>query len=241
MILTDTQAQIREAIRSFSQAELAPNAARWDREHHFPREELAALGGLGALGVVTLAFAGIGVFAGTGQAQSPTLTVNPQTGLSDGQSVTVTGTDVGAFNGVAVVECGNADSNGTPLPGTEPTPADCYGAESVGTGTLLVFPDGSGTATTPYTVHDQGIGANNRRCIDNGNFDCLIVMADLGPPPGQALLIAAPICFGEGCTVGAPPPAVVNPGLLPTTTPTGPEEEAPPPAPAVTARPSLTG
>ncbi len=53
MILTDTQAQIREAIRSFSQAELAPNAARWDREHHFPREELAALGGLGALGVVT--------------------------------------------------------------------------------------------------------------------------------------------------------------------------------------------
>ncbi|HEX9301048.1 MAG TPA: acyl-CoA dehydrogenase family protein [Casimicrobiaceae bacterium] len=53
MILTDTQAQIREAIRSFSQVELAPNAARWDREHHFPREELAALGGLGALGVVT--------------------------------------------------------------------------------------------------------------------------------------------------------------------------------------------
>jgi hypothetical protein len=96
---------------------------------------------LGAFGVVTLAFAGIGVFAGTGQAASPTLAVNPQTGLSDGQSVTVTGTDVGAFPIVAVVECGNADSNGTPLPGTAPTPADCYGAESVGTGTLLVIPD----------------------------------------------------------------------------------------------------
>jgi hypothetical protein len=206
---------------------------------------------LGALGVVTLAVAGIGVFAGTGQAQSPTLTVNPQTGLSDGQSVTVTGTGVDAatFPVVAVVECGNADSNGTPLPGTAPTPADCYGAESVGTGTLLVFPDGSGTATTPYTVHDHGIGANNRRCIDNGNFDCLIAMADVATM-GQALLISAPICFGEGCTVGPPPPAIVNPGLAPTTTPTGAEEEAPPPppgpgaappAPAVTARPSLTG
>jgi hypothetical protein len=206
---------------------------------------------LGALGVVTLAFAGIGVFAGTGQAQSPTLTVNPQTGLSDGQSVTVTGTGVDAatFPVVAVVECGNADSNGTPLPGTAPTPADCYGAESVGTGTLLVFPDGSGTATTPYTVHDHGIGANKRRCIDNGNFDCLIAMADVATM-GQALLISAPICFGGGCTVGPPPPAIVNPGLAPTTTPTGAEEEAAPPppgpgaappAPAVTARPSLTG
>jgi butyryl-CoA dehydrogenase len=53
MILTGTQAQIRDAVRAFAQAELAPNAARWDREHHFPREELAALGKLGALGVVT--------------------------------------------------------------------------------------------------------------------------------------------------------------------------------------------
>ncbi len=53
MILTDTQAHIRDVVRAFAQAELAPNAARWDREHHFPREELAALGKLGALGVVT--------------------------------------------------------------------------------------------------------------------------------------------------------------------------------------------
>jgi len=53
MILTDTQAHIRDVVRAFAQAELAPNAARWDRERHFPREELAALGKLGALGVVT--------------------------------------------------------------------------------------------------------------------------------------------------------------------------------------------
>jgi butyryl-CoA dehydrogenase len=53
MILTETQQQIRDAMRSFAQGELAPKAARWDREGHFPRDELRALGALGALGVVT--------------------------------------------------------------------------------------------------------------------------------------------------------------------------------------------
>ncbi len=52
MLLNDTQQQIRDTIREFARAELAPHAARWDREHHFPRAELHALGGLGALGMV---------------------------------------------------------------------------------------------------------------------------------------------------------------------------------------------
>jgi alkylation response protein AidB-like acyl-CoA dehydrogenase len=53
MLLSETQRLIRDTMRAFAQEKLAPNAARWDREHHFPREELAALGQLGALGVVT--------------------------------------------------------------------------------------------------------------------------------------------------------------------------------------------
>jgi hypothetical protein len=52
MLLTEEQSLIRDTMRAFAQGELAPNAARWDREHHFPREELRALGDLGALGVV---------------------------------------------------------------------------------------------------------------------------------------------------------------------------------------------
>jgi alkylation response protein AidB-like acyl-CoA dehydrogenase len=39
-------------MRDFARSELAPNAARWDREHHFPRDELRRLGELGALGMV---------------------------------------------------------------------------------------------------------------------------------------------------------------------------------------------
>ena len=52
MRLNEEQALIRDTVRAFAQERLAPNAARWDREHHFPREELAALGALGALGMV---------------------------------------------------------------------------------------------------------------------------------------------------------------------------------------------
>jgi len=52
MLLSDEQRLIRDTMRAFARERLAPNAARWDREHHFPREELTALGELGALGMV---------------------------------------------------------------------------------------------------------------------------------------------------------------------------------------------
>src|SRR6266576_3829767 len=35
--------EIRQAVRRFAQEQLAPNAARWDREKHFPREALKGL------------------------------------------------------------------------------------------------------------------------------------------------------------------------------------------------------
>ncbi|HEV7817312.1 MAG TPA: acyl-CoA dehydrogenase family protein [Janthinobacterium sp.] len=51
MILSEEHHMIRDALRSFARERLAPNAARWDREHHFPKEELAELAALGAFGV----------------------------------------------------------------------------------------------------------------------------------------------------------------------------------------------
>jgi butyryl-CoA dehydrogenase len=51
MILTEEHQMIRDALRSFSQERLAPNAARWDREHYFPQAELKELAALGAFGV----------------------------------------------------------------------------------------------------------------------------------------------------------------------------------------------
>jgi butyryl-CoA dehydrogenase len=51
MILTEEHQMIRDALRAFAQERLAPNAARWDREHYFPKAELKELAQLGAFGV----------------------------------------------------------------------------------------------------------------------------------------------------------------------------------------------
>ena len=52
MLLNQEQQLVRDTMRAFAQEQLAPNAARWDRDAHFPRTELRALGALGALGMV---------------------------------------------------------------------------------------------------------------------------------------------------------------------------------------------
>jgi butyryl-CoA dehydrogenase len=51
MLLTQDQEMIRDAVRAFAKAELWPNAARWDKEHHFPREAHRGLAALGAYGI----------------------------------------------------------------------------------------------------------------------------------------------------------------------------------------------
>ena len=62
MLLTPDQEMIREAVRAFAQEELWPHAARWDREHLFPREAHQGLAALGAYGVcVPEEFGGAGL------------------------------------------------------------------------------------------------------------------------------------------------------------------------------------
>lgn len=51
MLLTPDQEMIRDAVRAFAQEQLWPHAARWDREHHFPREAHRGLAALGAYGI----------------------------------------------------------------------------------------------------------------------------------------------------------------------------------------------
>ncbi len=51
MILPDQHQMIRDALRDFSQQQLASHAAAWDRERRFPREALKQLAQLGAFGV----------------------------------------------------------------------------------------------------------------------------------------------------------------------------------------------
>jgi alkylation response protein AidB-like acyl-CoA dehydrogenase len=51
MLLNDDQVMIRDAVRAFAQEQLWPNAARWDKEHHFPKEAHQGLAELGAYGI----------------------------------------------------------------------------------------------------------------------------------------------------------------------------------------------
>ena len=51
MILSEQHIMIRDALREFSQQQLAPYAAKWDRERSFPAEPLRELAAMGAFGV----------------------------------------------------------------------------------------------------------------------------------------------------------------------------------------------
>ncbi len=51
MLLSDDHRAVQEAVRDFVQEQIAPHAARWDKEHHFPAEALRGLAALGCYGV----------------------------------------------------------------------------------------------------------------------------------------------------------------------------------------------
>lgn len=51
MVLDEQQTMIRDMARRFARERLTPHSARWDREAHFPREELREMGRLGLMGM----------------------------------------------------------------------------------------------------------------------------------------------------------------------------------------------
>jgi butyryl-CoA dehydrogenase len=62
MLLTQDQEMIRDAVRAFAKEQLWPHAARWDKEHHFPRDAHRGLAALGAYGIcVPEEFGGAGL------------------------------------------------------------------------------------------------------------------------------------------------------------------------------------
>lgn len=49
--LSDEHEAFRRSVREFAEAEIAPHAATWDREHHFPVGTVRAMGDLGLFGL----------------------------------------------------------------------------------------------------------------------------------------------------------------------------------------------
>lgn len=50
--LTDDHELLRSTVRDFAAGEIAPHAAQWDRDHHFPVDVVRAMGDLGLFGIV---------------------------------------------------------------------------------------------------------------------------------------------------------------------------------------------
>jgi butyryl-CoA dehydrogenase len=51
MLLSDDHRAIQDAVRAYVQDNIAPQAAQWDKTHHFPAAELKSLAALGCYGV----------------------------------------------------------------------------------------------------------------------------------------------------------------------------------------------
>ena len=51
MLLSEDHRAVQDAVRAYVQDNIAPHAARWDKEHHFPAAELRGLAELGCYGV----------------------------------------------------------------------------------------------------------------------------------------------------------------------------------------------
>jgi butyryl-CoA dehydrogenase len=62
MLLSEEHRLLRDSLRDFAAARLAPFAAAWDRDHSFPREQLSELAALGCFGIaVPEAWGGAGM------------------------------------------------------------------------------------------------------------------------------------------------------------------------------------
>lgn len=65
--LSPEHESFRHTVREFAHAEIAPHAARWDREHHFPVDVVQKMGDLGLMGLTAPeAFGGAGLAGSDG-------------------------------------------------------------------------------------------------------------------------------------------------------------------------------
>jgi butyryl-CoA dehydrogenase len=51
--LSEDHEQFRRSVRDFAEKEIAPHAAQWDRDHHFPVDVVAMMGQLGLFGLTS--------------------------------------------------------------------------------------------------------------------------------------------------------------------------------------------
>ncbi len=172
--LTDEQREIRALARRFAAEEIAPHAAAWDREHHFPKEVFAKLGELGLMGVcVPEAHGGAGA-----DFVSYALVLEELSRADAGTAVTVTvHTSAGTLPILA---------NGTPEQVDRWVPPLAQGHELAAF--ALTEPEAGSDAGALRTRAREGRLTGAKQWISNGSYaHAFVVFArdEDGPAPGR--------------------------------------------------------
>ena len=168
MILNSEHQMIREALREFSQERLAPNAARWDKEHHFPKEELAQLAELGAFGVAVPEELG-----GAGMDYLSLALVLEEIAAGDGGTSTVISVNNCPVCSIAMMYANGAQQQQwlKPLAQGKMLGAFCLTEPHVGS-------DAGALRTTAVKVGDEYVINGVKQFITSGKYaDVAIVMA----------------------------------------------------------------
>jgi butyryl-CoA dehydrogenase len=168
MLLTQDQEMIRDAVRAFAQEQLWPNAAKWDKEHHFPKDIHKGLAQLGAYGICVPE-----EFGGANLDYLSLALVLEEIAAGDGgtsTAISVTNCPVNAI----LMRYGNAEQKKkwlTPLALGAMLGAFCLTEPHVGS-------DASNLATTAKKIGDSYIINGVKQFITSGkNGDVAIVIA----------------------------------------------------------------
>ena len=176
MVLNEQHQMIRDALRSFSQERLAPNAARWDREHHFPKAELKELAALGAFGVMVPESLG-----GAGLDAVALAVVLEEIAAGDGGTSTIISVNNCPVCSIAMMYANDAQKEQwlRPLAQGEMLGAFCLTEPQAGS-------DASSLRTTAVKDGDHYVINGVKQFITSGkNADVAIVMAVTDPAAGK--------------------------------------------------------
>ena len=164
--LTDTHREIQSLAREFAQGEIAPNAARWNQEHHVPVETFRAMGELGFLGIIIPE-----EYGGAGLDYTCLALVMEEVAADD--AGTSTGLAVqNSLTGAPIVQHGTEAQKEAHLPGLA-------SGESFGSYGLTEPGVGSDTANLRTTATADGDGylvSGAKQWITNGGFADLFVL-----------------------------------------------------------------
>ena len=190
--LTDTHREIQTLAREFAQGEIAPNAARWNLEHHVPVETLRAMGELGFLGIIVPE-----EYGGAGMDYTCLALVMEEVAAAD--AGTSTGLAVqNSLTGAPIVQHGTEAQKEAHLPRLASGEIfGAYGLSEPGVGS-----DTANLRTAATPDGDGYLVSGAKQWITNGGFAELFVLFARTGGPGAKGVSAFLTSPGDGFTVG---------------------------------------